>query len=101
MSDFEQFLHDSQKPVYTIRIAAHLVGVHPRMLRIYEERGLIRPKRTGKNYRLYSQHDLTMVKRVASLMDAWSLNLAGVSALFAMAERFHIELERLLDEMLG
>jgi MerR family transcriptional regulator/heat shock protein HspR len=96
-----KFLHDGHKPVYTIHIAAELLGCHPRTLRLYEEAGLVSPSRTAKNYRLYSQHDLTTVKRVCALMDEWSLTVSGVSAMFALAERFHIEMERLFEEMLG
>ncbi|MDD4178426.1 MAG: MerR family transcriptional regulator [Candidatus Margulisbacteria bacterium] len=96
-----RWLHDSEKPVYTIHIAAELLGCHPRTLRIYDQAGLVSPQRTVKRYRLYSQSDLTRIKRICSLMDEWSLNLSGVKALFNMADRFEIEIERLLDEMLG
>ncbi|MDD5594002.1 MAG: MerR family transcriptional regulator [Candidatus Margulisbacteria bacterium] len=94
------FYHDGHKPVYTIHIAAELLGCHPRTLRLYEQAGLIKPNRTAKNYRLYSQHDLTTVKRICALMAEWELTLSGVSAMFQMAERFHIEMERLFEEML-
>ncbi|MBU0672936.1 MAG: MerR family transcriptional regulator [Candidatus Margulisbacteria bacterium] len=95
-----RWLHDSHKPVYTISVAAELIGCHPRTLRIYEEEELVQPKRTQKKYRLYSQHDLTKIKRLNSLMAEWGLTLAGVRAMLKMAERFHIEVESMLDEML-
>ena len=95
-----RFLHDSQKPVYTIKIAAELLGCHPRTLRIYEEVGLLKPKRTAKNYRMYSQKDLMMMKRLCSMMDRWELNLSGARALFEVADRFHIKIERMIDQML-
>lgn len=94
------FLHDSEKPVYTIKVAAELLDCHPRTLRIYEELGLVHPKRTAKNYRLYSQHDLTLVKNICCLMDEWDLNTSGVRAMFEMANRFHIEIEKIFDEFL-
>jgi MerR family transcriptional regulator/heat shock protein HspR len=96
-----RWLHDSHKPVYTISVAAELLGCHPRTLRIYEEVGLVCPQRSGKKYRLYSQHDLKMIKKICSLMDEWTLNLSGVKALFGMADRFHIQVENMLDEMLN
>jgi len=34
------------RPRYMISIAAEIVGVHPQTLRIYETRGLVRPRRT-------------------------------------------------------
>jgi len=95
-----RWLHDSEKPVYTIHIAAELIGCHPRTLRIYEEEGLIQPQRTPKNYRLYSQNDLAMVRKIADLMEEMNLTLSGVKALFTMADRFHIEIEKMFDEFL-
>lgn len=95
------WVHDSHKPVYTIQVAAELIGCHPRTLRIYEEVGLVQPRRTAKNYRLYSQGDLTRIKQFCALMDEWDLNLSGVKALLEMAGRFHIEVEKLIEEMLA
>jgi len=95
-----RWIHDHDKPVYTIHIAAELLDCHPRTLRIYEEAGLIQPSRTSSRYRLYSQSDLTRIKRICSLMDELSLNLSGVKALLKVAERFDIEFERMIDEML-
>ena len=96
-----KWIHDSEKPVYTIHIAAELLGCHPRTLRIYEQAGLVRPQRSQARYRLYSQRDLNRLKMISSLMDELSLNLSGVRALFKMAEKFHIEIEKMIDEMLG
>lgn len=93
------YLHDKNQPVYTISIAAEMVGCHPRMLRIYEERGLVKPSRRH-NIRLYSQEDIEQIKEMCELMDEWNLNLSGMQALLEMANRFHIRMERLIDEML-
>jgi MerR family transcriptional regulator/heat shock protein HspR len=93
--------HDSGKAVYTIQIAAELLGCHPRTLRIYEDFGLVSPRRTPKNYRLYSQNDLTRIKHLCALMDEWDLNLPGLKVMLEMAHRFHIEVEQLIEEMLA
>jgi len=45
---------DPTRPVYVISVAARIVSVHPRTLRIYEDEGLIEPARTPTNIRLYS-----------------------------------------------
>ena len=37
---------DPGRPVYVISVAAELVRVHPRTLRIYEDEGLVCPART-------------------------------------------------------
>ena len=44
-----------RRGVYMISVAAELAGMHPQTLRIYESRGLITPKRSPKNTRLYSR----------------------------------------------
>ena len=93
-------IHRSDQPVYTISVAAELLGVHPRTLRIYEEEGLVSPRRTRTRIRLYSQDDIAHVREVMKLMDQWSLNLSGVLALFEAAERLHIALDRMMKEML-
>ena len=46
---------DSTRPVYVISVAAGIVSVHPRTLRIYEDEGLVCPARTPTNIRLYSE----------------------------------------------
>ena len=38
-----------ERPIYMISVAADLVGMHPQTLRIYENKGLIRPRRTAGN----------------------------------------------------
>ena len=93
-------LHGADAPVYTISVAAELLGVHPRTLRIYEEEGLVAPRRTRTRIRLYSQEDIHRIREVMQLMDQWSLNLSGVHALFEAADRLHIALDRMMKEML-
>mgnify|MGYP001602771147 CR=1 FL=1 len=92
-------IHDDKRPVYTISIAAELVGVHPRTLRIYEESGFVCPHRRGQ-VRLYSQEDILRIKRICELLEERHLNLTGVRALFDMANRFHIEVEKMMDELM-
>ena len=49
---------DPTRPVYVISVAASIVSVHPRTLRIYEDEGLLCPARTPTNIRLYSENDI-------------------------------------------
>ena len=51
-----QVLHVA--PAEIISVAAELVRVHPRTLRIYELEGLICPARTPSNIRLFSENDI-------------------------------------------
>ena len=79
------------RPRYMISVAAELVGMHPQTLRIYEQKGLVRPGRTPGNTRLYSERDLHRLKLIQHLTTELGLNLAGVEAVLALQD----EVERL------
>ena len=79
------------RPRYMISVAADLVGMHPQTLRIYESKGLVRPKRTAGNTRLYSERDLERLRLIQRLTTELGLNLAGVEQVLAYED----ELERL------
>jgi MerR family transcriptional regulator/heat shock protein HspR len=78
---------DASRPVYVISVAAELVSVHPRTLRIYEGEGLVCPARTPTNIRLYSETDLRRVLWIRHLTQNLGVNLAGVRVLFELEER--------------
>ena len=69
---------EQERPRYMISVAAELVGMHPQTLRIYESKGLVRPKRTPGNTRLYSEADLERLRVIQRLPTELGLNLAGV-----------------------
>ncbi len=81
------------QPVYNISVAAELVGVHPRTLRIYEDTGLIYPARTGGNTRLFSNADIEMCLRIRSMTQEMGLNLAGVRLIFTLEQRLNFRFE--------
>ena len=78
---------DASRPVYIISVAAELVSVHPRTLRIYEGEGLVCPARTPTNIRLYSENDIRRVLWIRHLTQNLGVNLAGVRVLFELEER--------------
>src|SRR4051812_16381212 len=65
-------------PKYMIGIAAQLVGMHPQTLRLYEAKGLVRPRRTPGGTRLYSDRDVQRLKRLQQLSAELGLTLAGI-----------------------
>ncbi len=77
---------DDERGVFMISVAAELAHMHPQTLRIYEARGLIRPQRSPKNTRLYSQRDVERLQRIQQ-MTSEGLNLAGVETVLALEER--------------
>jgi MerR family transcriptional regulator, heat shock protein HspR len=78
-----------------ISVAAELAEMHPQTLRMYEARGLITPKRSPKNTRLYSQDDVDRLRRIQQMTAEEGLNLAGVVTVLEM----EAELERSKAEL--
>jgi MerR family transcriptional regulator/heat shock protein HspR len=88
---------DEERGVFMISVAAELAEMHPQTLRMYEARGLIAPKRSPKNTRLYSQRDVARLRRIQQ-MTAEGLNLVGVETVLALEERvarMSVELNRM------
>jgi MerR family transcriptional regulator, heat shock protein HspR len=94
----ERVGRDPERPVYVISVAAELVRVHPRTLRIYEIEGLICPARTRSNNRLYSENDIRRVLWIRHLTRNLGVNLAGVRVLFELEERLGMRILETLYE---
>ena len=93
---------EQERPRYMISVAAELVGMHPQTLRIYESKGLVRPRRTPGNTRLYSEADLERLRLIQRLTTELGLNLAGVETVIRLEDellRVRTRLDRLEREM--
>jgi MerR family transcriptional regulator/heat shock protein HspR len=86
------------RPRYMISVAADLVGMHPQTLRIYESKGLIRPKRTAGNTRLYSEVDIERLRLIQQLTNDLGLNLAGVEQVLELQDEVQ-RMRRTVDRM--
>jgi len=89
---------ERRQPRYMISVAAELVGMHPQTLRIYEAKGLVTPKRTPGNTRLYSESDLERLKLIQRLTTELGLNLAGVEIVLRLqdeVQRLRARMERI------
>ncbi len=75
------------EPCYVISIAARLVGLHQQTLRYYERAGLIEPKRTVGNIRMYSNSDIQRIRQAQRLVDELGVNLAGVEVIIRMSDQ--------------
>lgn len=74
------------KPLFTLSVAADLLGVHPRTLMIYETERLVVPHRTKTNRRRYSQNDIRRLEFIQFLTRKKGVNLAGVKAILELLE---------------
>ena len=95
----------SSRGVFMISVAAELADMHPQTLRMYEQRGLIEPKRSPKGTRLYSQQDVERLRRIQQMTAELGLNLAGVEKVLELEQQLERTrkrvalLERRRDEL--
>jgi MerR family transcriptional regulator, heat shock protein HspR len=92
----------NDRPIYMISVAADLVGMHPQTLRIYEQKGLVRPQRTAGGTRLYSEADVERLRIVQRLTTELGLNLAGVELVLRLEDELrkaHAQIERLQAQL--
>lgn len=91
---------DRGRGVFMISVAAELAEMHPQTLRMYEARGLITPKRSAKQTRLYSFDDVERLRRIQRMTTEEGLNLAGVETVLkleAQLERARAEMTRMRE----
>ena len=92
---------ERNRPLYMISVAAELTGMHPQTLRIYESKGLVNPRRSSGNTRLYSQADIERLDLIGRLTDE-GINLAGVVRILDMKTQMDerdAEIEQLRAEI--
>ncbi|MBO0845362.1 MAG: MerR family transcriptional regulator [Nocardioides sp.] len=80
---------DSGHAVYSISVASELSGVDPQMLRTYEQRGLVRPFRTGGGTRRYSRDDIDRIADITTLLSE-GLNLAGIGHVLKLRDKTNV-----------
>jgi len=88
---------EENEPRYGISIAAKMIGVRTHTLRYYERIGIIEPRRSQGNIRLYSNSDIALLRRAKTLMGDLGVNLAGIEVILRMLERM-AELQNRLEE---
>jgi len=88
----------TDEPRYVISVAARMLGIQTYTLRYYEKIGVIEPRRSLGNTRLYSESDITLLRRVKTLVEDMGVNLAGVEVILRMMERMN-ELQNELEQL--
>lgn len=88
-------MEQNDEPRYVISIAARILGTQTYTLRYYERIGLIEPKRSQGNIRLYSDRDIDLLRRVRTLVEDMGVNLAGVEVILRLVQR----MSKMQDEM--
>jgi MerR family transcriptional regulator/heat shock protein HspR len=93
--------YDSE-PRYVISIAAKMLNMQTYTLRYYEKVGIIEPRRSRGNVRLYSDRDIALLQKVKTLVDDMGVNLPGVEVILRMMQRMgeiQLQLEQAQEEL--
>ena len=85
------------EPRYVISVAARMLDMQTHTLRYYEKVGVIEPRRSRGNIRLYSDRDIAILQRVKSMVDDMGINLPGVEVILRMMEHVS-ELQNELEQ---
>ena len=85
------------EPRYVISVAARMLDTQTHTLRYYEKVGIIEPRRSRGNVRLYSDRDIALLQRVKSLVDDMGINLPGVEVILRMMEHMS-EMQKELEQ---
>ena len=95
-------MEQNDEPRYVISVAARILGTQTYTLRYYERIGLIGPKRSQGNIRLYSDRDIGLLRRVKTMGEDMGVNLAGVEVILRLMQRMgemQNEMARLESEL--
>ena len=78
--------NDDSKAIYFISVASTLSGIHQQTIRSYEQKGLIKPFRTGGGTRRYSQEDIDKLIQIQNLSQR-GINLDGIKIIYEMKDK--------------
>jgi len=91
-------MNRDDEPCYVISVAARILGIQTHTLRYYEKIGVIEPRRSQGNTRLYSEGDIALLRRVKTLVEDMGVNLAGVEVILRLMQRMN-EMQNELEEL--
>jgi MerR family transcriptional regulator/heat shock protein HspR len=87
------------KKYYHISSVSRMYDIHPQTLRLYEREGLLKPSRSEKNTRLYTDEDLKQLKLILNLSRDLGINLAGIEVVLNLREKIE-QMEKEVNEFL-
>ena len=72
---------------FSISAVAKMFSVHQQTIRLYEKQGLICPKRSEGNTRLFSEEDINRLEEIIYLTHELGINLAGAEVIFKLKKQ--------------
>lgn len=76
-----------KKGYFSISAVAKMFSVHQQTIRLYEKEGLLAPKRSEGNTRLFSEEDVDRLEEIIYLTHQLGINLAGVEMIFKLKKQ--------------
>ncbi|NIM89594.1 MAG: MerR family transcriptional regulator [Candidatus Aminicenantes bacterium] len=87
------------KKYYHISSVSKMYNIHPQTLRLYEREGLLKPSRSEKNTRLYTDQDLRELELILNLSRELGVNLAGIDVILNMRKKIQ-QMEKEVNQFL-
>ena len=87
---------EESNAIYFISVASTLSGIHQQTIRTYEEKGLIKPFRTGGGTRRYSQEDIDKLIQIQNLSQR-GINLDGIKIIYEMRDKIEELQEKIIS----
>jgi len=78
-----------KKGFYSISAVAKMFSIHQQTVRLYEKEGLLTPKRSEGNTRLFSEEDVERLEEIIYLTHELGINLAGVEMIFKLKKQIN------------
>lgn len=86
---------------FSISAVAKMFSVHQQTIRLYEREGLIVPKRSEGNTRLFSEEDVDRLEEIIYLTHKLGINLAGVQMVLKLQKqmkKMQKDMNRMFEE---
>ena len=87
------------KKYYHISSVSRMYNLHPQTLRLYEREGLLKPSRSEKNTRLYTDEDLRQLELILNLSRELGVNLAGIDVILNLRKKIQ-QMEKEVNQFL-
>lgn len=87
-----------KKGFYSISAVAKMFSIHQQTIRLYEKEGLICPKRSDGNTRLFSEEDVDRLEQIIHLTHQMGVNLAGVEMILKL-QRKMLKMQKAMNDI--
>lgn len=91
-------IRKKSKGYYSISAVARIFSVHQQTIRMYEKEGLICPKRSDGNTRMFTEDDIERLEEIIYCTHTLGINLAGVEMILKLKKQIK-KLQREMNDL--